>query len=57
MLPDTKSTVDAQEQAEPTKETDVGNELNIPLKRLSVQEKPDPNEKQSLSGIQFSNNS
>jgi hypothetical protein len=51
MLPDTKSTVDAQEQAEPTKETDVGNELNIPLKRLSVQEKPDPNEKQSLSEI------
>ena len=48
MLPDTKSTVDAQEQVGPAKETDVGNELNISLKRLSVQEKPDPNEKQSL---------
>lgn len=44
MLPDTKPMVDAQEQVGPAKETDVGNELNISLKRLSVQEKPDPNE-------------
>jgi hypothetical protein len=51
MLPDTKPMVDAQEQVGPAKETDVGNELNISLKRLSVQAKPDPNEKQSLSEI------
>jgi hypothetical protein len=51
MLPETHSTVDAQEQAESKKEPDVGNDLNNSLKRLSVQEKPDPDEKQSVAEI------
>ena len=41
----------AQEQAESTKEPDAGNDLNNSLKRLSVQENPDPDEKQSVAEI------
>jgi hypothetical protein len=51
MLPETQSTVGVQEQTEPTKESDVGNELNNSLKRLSVQEKPEPDEEVTLSEI------
>ena len=54
MLPENRPTVDAEEQeeqAEPTKQTDVGHELNNSLKRLSVQEKTDADDEKSVAEI------
>jgi len=51
MLPENQPAADAEEQAEPTKEMDVGNELNNSLKRLSVQEKADADNKATVSEI------
>jgi hypothetical protein len=51
MLPENQAPVDAQEQAESTKESDIGIDLNSSLKRLSVQEKPDPDEKKVITEI------